>query len=121
MSCCPLLYQDYLRLSYPLVDAGTLAVTWSEKTLNLLKHTTGFNLYDQLMVLVDPKYQKPSDRDQAWINAFNEATYNLQMLIAEADNGKTEAEAIRTLLLKVPCSPLSLRIPQLKTHLYPVP
>lgn len=92
-----------------LVDAGTLAVTWSETTLNFLKHTTDFNLYDQLMVLVDTKYQRPSDRDQAWINAYNAATFSLNKLAQEADDGKTEAEAIRNILLKVPCNPFLLR------------
>lgn len=53
------------------------------------------------MVLVDLKYQKPSDRDQAWIDAYNAADFVLAQLINEANNGKAEADGIRSALIKV--------------------
>lgn len=53
------------------------------------------------MVLVDTKYQKPSDRDPAWISASNAATFSLKLLIKEAVAGKTEAKDIRDSLAKV--------------------
>ena len=84
-----------------LVNAGSLAVTWSEKMLGMLKHMREFNLYDQLMVLVDTKYQRLSDRDYAWDIAYNDALLSLQMLIKEAHDGKTEVEGIFTALFKV--------------------
>ncbi|TFK69547.1 hypothetical protein BDN72DRAFT_897216 [Pluteus cervinus] len=90
----------YDKSLYRIIDAGTLAVTWSEQTLNLLKHTTNLNLYDQLMVLLDTKYRKLADRDEKWTDANSAAEFILEELIKAADKGKTEAEAIRGLLLK---------------------
>lgn len=83
------------------VGAGTIAVTWSKKTLGYLHVSEDFNLYQQLMVLLDTKYKRPEDYDQAWTDAFNEAKFTLEQLIEEANNSKKEADALVVALLKV--------------------
>lgn len=67
----------------------------------MLKPGTRLSLIEHLLVLFDVKYQKQSDRDQAWVQSFHVANFVLGRLIKEADQSKADAEKIRDSLRKV--------------------
>lgn len=75
----------------------------------MLKHDEGFNLYDQLTLLVDPKYKDKSHYDDAWREACDAAIMNLGQLKEEASDGEKKANEIVKALLKVSLYSFSLR------------
>ncbi|KAL2876575.1 hypothetical protein SGCOL_008152 [Colletotrichum sp. CLE4] len=69
---CGAFYDDKL---FQIVQAGTVAKTWTEDTLETLqaKEVPAMGLHAQLMVLCDPKYKTAADLDDAFTRAQSAA------------------------------------------------
>lgn len=78
-----------------------MTVEWCSTTLDLLKHTKEFNLYAQLMVLVNPK----QPRGKQWDQAYEAANTSLAMLVKAADKSSKQADDIIDSLRKVSLPP----------------
>ncbi|KAK2035945.1 hypothetical protein LZ31DRAFT_580750 [Colletotrichum somersetense] len=96
---CGAFYKNNL---FQIVQAGAVAKTWTEATLENLqsKDAPAMSLYTQLMVLCDPKYKSAADLDAAFTSAQSAAGTQLEQLEKTAVDKSAEAKHIVTALLK---------------------
>lgn len=103
------------NIRWPIVNAGSMTITWGDKTLDLLKQSERLNLYDYLKVLMDPKYPTPTARDQAWTTAYEASIFLLTKLMEEAKASQKQVNDIKGDMQKVRhCSLTSLRVARIE-------
>ncbi|KAF2224082.1 hypothetical protein BDZ85DRAFT_280695 [Elsinoe ampelina] len=82
-----------------LVNAGSIAQTYSESTIELLADAKDLNLRYQLDILMDSKYAVASAQDQAFKEAREGATMVLNMLSGQAKQNSDDIREIVKVLL----------------------